>query len=146
MALQILYFIPGNLQAPAAGFDAIVGRLLVSPVLQVLVFGNARQEVRQGSPRVSPYTPVLAALPLDMYPHLRNALARHCTSQQHAHAAWSSPPGCALAINRVAWSGAAQTRRWVDDIMRWSFKQVIPCHFAAPLKAGPRELRCADAA
>ena len=47
MALQILYFIPGNLQAPAASFEAIVGRLLVSPVLQVLVFGNARQEVRQ---------------------------------------------------------------------------------------------------
>ena len=46
MALQILYFIPGNLQEPAASFGAIVGRLLVSPVLQVLVFGNSQQEVR----------------------------------------------------------------------------------------------------
>ncbi|KAK9846457.1 hypothetical protein WJX81_004293 [Elliptochloris bilobata] len=80
MALQILYFIPGNLQAPAASFDAIVGRLLVSPVLQVLVFGNARQE----------------------------------------------------------------TRRWVDDIVRsWDFRRIIPCHFAAPVRAGPREFRAA---
>jgi len=47
MALQILYFVPGNLQAPRASFDAVVGRLLVSPVLQVLVFGNSREEVRR---------------------------------------------------------------------------------------------------
>lgn len=39
-------------------------------------------------------------------------------------------------------SCARQTRRWVDDITSsWNFRQIIPCHFAAPVKAGPREFR-----
>jgi len=37
-------------------------------------------------------------------------------------------------------------RAWVDDICAsWSFRQVIPCHFAAPVKAGPAEFRDAFA-
>ena len=31
----------------------------------------------------------------------------------------------------------------MDDVTRWNFRQIIPCHFAAPVKAGPREFRCA---
>ena len=68
MALQILYFIPGNLQAPGASFEAILGRLLVSPVLQVLVFGNARQEARLVQHVFRHYS-MFALYPfLDVYP------------------------------------------------------------------------------
>jgi Domain of unknown function (DUF4336) len=31
---------------------------------------------------------------------------------------------------------------WVDDIARsWRFRQIIPCHFDAPIAAGPADLR-----
>ncbi len=117
MALQILYFVPGNLQAPRASFDAIVGRLLVSPVLQVLVFGNAKEEVRLCTQ---------AALTLDPE-RPRPPLPRPCCCL-------SGGRGRRVPVLR-------QTRRWVDDVTRWRFRQIIPCHFSAPVKAGPREFR-----
>ena len=81
MALQILFFVPGDLGRPERSFDALAGKLIVSPVLRKLVFGNARPE--------------------------------------------------ALA--------------WVDEICRdWPrFSRILPCHFEAPIRAGPRELRAA---
>lgn len=34
------------------------------------------------------------------------------------------------------------SRRWVEDICsNWNFNQIIPAHFAAPVKAGPKEFR-----
>lgn len=40
----------------------------------------------------------------------------------------------------------AEVAAWVDDIARsWRFKQVIPCHFDAPIAAGPADLRAAFA-
>ena len=81
MALQILFFVPGDLGRPERSFNALAGRMIVSPVLRKLVFGNARSE--------------------------------------------------ALG--------------WVDEICRdWPrFGRIVPCHFEAPIKAGPRELRAA---
>jgi hypothetical protein len=81
MALQILFFVPGDLGRPQRSFDALAGRMIVSPVLRKLVFGNAKAE--------------------------------------------------ALA--------------WVDEICRdWPrFSRILPCHFEAPIRAGPRELRAA---
>jgi hypothetical protein len=39
-----------------------------------------------------------------------------------------------------------QVRAWVDDVCSsWSFRQIIPCHFAAPVKAGPAEFKRAFA-
>ena len=33
-------------------------------------------------------------------------------------------------------------REWVDYIAtQWKFTQIIPCHFAGPIKAGPRDFR-----
>lgn len=35
---------------------------------------------------------------------------------------------------------------WIDDMARsWRFKQIIPCHFDAPIAAGPADLRAAFA-
>ena len=45
MALQILYFVPGDLLQPAPSFAAVSRKLLVSPVLRKLVFGNSPDEV-----------------------------------------------------------------------------------------------------
>ncbi|EDX84068.1 hypothetical protein S7335_1765 [Synechococcus sp. PCC 7335] len=30
---------------------------------------------------------------------------------------------------------------WADRIAQWNFEQVIPCHFSAPVEAGPNEFR-----
>ena len=39
--------------------------------------------------------------------------------------------------------GVAQSQRWIEDITRnWEFKRIIPAHFAAPVPATPRDLRC----
>ncbi|GFH33703.1 uncharacterized protein HaLaN_33111, partial [Haematococcus lacustris] len=33
-------------------------------------------------------------------------------------------------------------RAWVDDIVSsWNFRQIIPCHFAAPVKADPLDFK-----
>ena len=40
----------------------------------------------------------------------------------------------------------AEVATWVDDIARsWRFRQIIPCHFDAPIAAGPADLRAAFA-
>jgi len=52
------------------------------------------------------------------------------------------PCCCLSGVNEdrcVPW--LRQTQRWVDDVARWRFRQIIPCHFSAPVKAGPREFR-----
>lgn len=85
MALQILYFIPGNLQAPAASFEAVVGRLLVSPVLQVLVFGNARQEVRLVQHTFSHSSMFALCSLLQAYPCSPVALSCRLASQRQGH-------------------------------------------------------------
>ena len=46
MALQILYFVPGNLLNPDSSFQALLGRLVVSPVLQTLVYSKNPQGAR----------------------------------------------------------------------------------------------------
>ena len=41
---------------------------------------------------------------------------------------------------------ALQVVEWVEDICGdWDFRQVVPCHFEAPVKAGPAEFRRAFA-
>ena len=77
MALQILYFVPGNLLDPEASFQALQRKLLVSPVLQTLVYSK-------------------------------------------------NPEG---------------SQDWIERITSWKFKRVIPAHFAAPVAAGPKDLR-----
>lgn len=37
------------------------------------------------------------------------------------------------------------TLNWVNKISRWDFKQIIPCHFDAPIQAGPESFRQAFA-
>jgi Domain of unknown function (DUF4336) len=44
-----------------------------------------------------------------------------------------------LILNRAP----QQTLAWVDRVSQWDFKQIIPCHFQAPLPAGPAEFRAA---
>jgi hypothetical protein len=41
MALQVLFFVPADLVRPEAAFRRYSGKLIVSPVLRKLVFGNA---------------------------------------------------------------------------------------------------------
>ena len=33
------------------------------------------------------------------------------------------------------------TLKWADTVASWNFRQVIPCHFAAPVVATPAEFR-----
>ena len=34
------------------------------------------------------------------------------------------------------------SREWIDDICSsWNFRQIVPAHFTAPIKAGPKDLR-----
>lgn len=47
MALQILYFVPGNLLNPESSFKALSERLVVSPVLQTLVYSKNPEGARQ---------------------------------------------------------------------------------------------------
>ena len=44
-----------------------------------------------------------------------------------------------LIFNR----GPERVLDWVDRIAQWDFEQVIPCHFSAPVKAGPAEFKAA---
>lgn len=42
---------------------------------------------------------------------------------------------------------SAQVTTWVDEIVaEWDFQQIIPCHFDAPIKAGPAQFQRAFAA
>lgn len=52
MALQILYFVPGNLLNPESSFKALSERLVVSPVLQTLVYSKNPEGARQWVDRV----------------------------------------------------------------------------------------------
>lgn len=45
MALQVLFFVPHNLVNPDDSFREIANKLLVSPVLRVLVYPKAVEEV-----------------------------------------------------------------------------------------------------
>eukprot|EP00951_Prasinocladus_malaysianus_P009631 scaffold70307_cov44-Prasinocladus_malaysianus.AAC.2 len=46
------------------------------------------------------------------------------------------------AILRAGQPVPLAVRTWVDDIVRdWKFKQIIPCHFAAPIPATPKDFR-----
>ena len=46
MALQILFFVPGDLGRPDGSFSGIADRMIVSPVLRKLVYGNAAAATR----------------------------------------------------------------------------------------------------
>lgn len=46
-----------------------------------------------------------------------------------------------LILNRAP----QETRNWVDKISRWHFKQIIPCHFDAPIQAESEQFRQAFA-
>ncbi len=39
----------------------------------------------------------------------------------------------------------SQTLDWADEVATWNFQRIIPCHFDAPIKAGPRQFRQAFA-
>lgn len=78
MALLVLFFKPANLSDPSASFKAVANKLIVSPVVQKLVFTNGKEA----------------------------------------------------------------TRQWLDEICaEWAFRRIIPCHYAAPIKAGPADLK-----
>ena len=53
MALQILYFVPGNLLNPEASFQALSERLVVSPVLQTLVYSKNPDGAREWVDKVA---------------------------------------------------------------------------------------------
>ncbi|KAL3157286.1 hypothetical protein ABBQ38_001518 [Trebouxia sp. C0009 RCD-2024] len=53
MALQILYFVPGNLLNPELSFRALSERLVVSPVLQTLVYSKNPEGARQWVDKVT---------------------------------------------------------------------------------------------
>ena len=36
-----------------------------------------------------------------------------------------------------------EVQRWAKKVGRWNFTRVVPCHFDAPIKAGPREWNAA---
>ena len=36
-----------------------------------------------------------------------------------------------------------EVQRWARRVGRWNFTRVVPCHFDAPIKAGPREWNAA---
>jgi hypothetical protein len=42
-----------------------------------------------------------------------------------------------LILNRAP----QETLAWVDRIASWDFEQLLPCHFAAPVLAGPQDWR-----
>jgi hypothetical protein len=46
-----------------------------------------------------------------------------------------------LILNRAP----KATLNWADQVARWDFQQVIPCHFDAPIKASPQQFRQAFA-
>jgi Domain of unknown function (DUF4336) len=47
-----------------------------------------------------------------------------------------------MAPFRPLLQAPAEVAAWVDDIARsWRFRQIIPCHFDAPIAAGPADLR-----
>ena len=46
MVLQILFFVPATLLDPTDTFGALVGRLVVSPVVKELVFSNVPSAAR----------------------------------------------------------------------------------------------------
>eukprot|EP00747_Dinoflagellata_sp_TGD_P192837 gnl/TRDRNA2_/TRDRNA2_58236_c0_seq1.p1 gnl/TRDRNA2_/TRDRNA2_58236_c0~~gnl/TRDRNA2_/TRDRNA2_58236_c0_seq1.p1 ORF type:complete len:553 (-),score=81.07 gnl/TRDRNA2_/TRDRNA2_58236_c0_seq1:60-1718(-) len=88
MALLVAFFIPARQRLVKGGkaewqegymdsFEMISGRLLVSPILQKLVFEKA--------------SPIVG--------------------------------------------------KWVEDLAKWPFTQVVPAHYAAPVKATPEDLR-----
>ncbi len=44
-------------------------------------------------------------------------------------------------LARFSFLVLVQVKEWVDSMVRdWKFKQIIPAHFAAPIKAGPSDL------
>jgi hypothetical protein len=47
----------------------------------------------------------------------------------------------ALILNRAP----RETLHWADRVARWEFQRIIPCHFDAPIEAGPRQFRNAFA-
>jgi hypothetical protein len=53
MALQILYFVPGNLLNPESSFQALSERLVVSPVLQTLVYSKNPSGAREWVDKVA---------------------------------------------------------------------------------------------
>lgn len=53
MALQILYFVPGNLLNPESSFQALSERLVVSPVLQTLVYSKNPTGAREWVEKVA---------------------------------------------------------------------------------------------
>ncbi|MEM6611091.1 MAG: DUF4336 domain-containing protein [Cyanobacteria bacterium P01_C01_bin.72] len=42
-----------------------------------------------------------------------------------------------LILNRAP----AMTLQWAEKVASWNFKQIIPCHFSAPVQANPGEFR-----
>lgn len=42
-----------------------------------------------------------------------------------------------LILNRAP----KQTLAWADKVASWDFKQIVPCHFDAPILAGPTQFR-----
>ncbi|KAK3282331.1 hypothetical protein CYMTET_9926 [Cymbomonas tetramitiformis] len=43
----------------------------------------------------------------------------------------------AFILNR----GPRKVQDWVNEVSSWGFQQILPCHFAGPVRAGPREFR-----
>lgn len=43
----------------------------------------------------------------------------------------------AFILNR----GPRKVQDWVNEVSSWGFQQILPCHFAGPVRAGPSEFR-----
>ena len=116
MALQICYFVPGNLLNPTQSFDQCEPMLLsVLPAQMPPCFRLPEAGQR-----------ACCCLPSHTYVP---AVARKLVV---------SPVLQTLVYSKNSPGGRDWVTRIVSD---WKFKRIIPAHFGAPVKAGPQEFR-----
>jgi Domain of unknown function (DUF4336) len=81
---------------------------------------------------VGPFLAAMHRVPLRARIALRAQVERLIVSPVVKELVFSNVPG--------------EASRWIESIARdWPFRQIIPCHFRAPIAAGPKDLRQAGA-
>ncbi|MBC7880451.1 MAG: DUF4336 domain-containing protein [Anaerolineae bacterium] len=103
--------------------------------LDVSTLRQSFQEARKAR-NASP-TPYFGLFPFNWRPDWQSSFATLSNNQ----ALRVAPILQLLILNRAP----QETRNWVDKISRWNFKQIIPCHFDAPIQAGSEQFRQAFA-
>ncbi len=86
LAWQVLFFGPSDLFEPSTSFSAVVGRLIVSPVVRTLVFSRLPKSTRRYPLPLAPARPqhrlfpLFACWPSEAVPRVAGA-AVYCTSR-----------------------------------------------------------------